>query len=339
MGYEEFKDLCYVHVGVEKASHKLNISLCYQFGGQSTISRVISDSSLDVMYYLAENVANYWGQVLIEVEKIMSPTSTSFVDLLQNFEVLEPNPSNVPFPLPDCGTFEGDCDEANSLYSEDTSSESLCFGEDSDDDGVCETPVMNFMRDVGDIGDGDIVGLEDRIQIDVWKESENKIRLGMQFESKLQVKKEVTLWSINQNREFKVYDSKPNLWVAKYRTLGNEEESSGSVHYTPRCAWYVRAVKKKKNIFESLNNALRGARQLPIRACLDLTFNRTVQLFRNDIAMNCNTPLPSCVYRIVTKLQINDKGGNTYTVHYFQQTCTCESDWKIKADNSKLFVH
>lgn len=142
MGYEEFKDLCYAHVGVEKASHKLNISLCYQFGGQSTISRVINDSSLDVMYYLAENVANYWGQVLIEFEKIMSPTSTSFVDLLQNFEVLEPNPSNVPFPLPDCGTFEGDCDEANSLYSEDNSSESLCVGEDSDDDGVCETPVM-----------------------------------------------------------------------------------------------------------------------------------------------------------------------------------------------------
>ncbi|KAL7582288.1 hypothetical protein Lser_V15G41614 [Lactuca serriola] len=175
------------------------------------------------------------------------------------------------------------------------------------------------------------------------------------------------------------------------------------------------------NISKSLNNALRGARQLPIKACIDLTFNRTVQLFRkySDIAMNCNTPLPSCmwrlfrkretcaqihtltefdysegVYKIVTKLQINGKGGNTYTVHYFQQTCTCgkwqmerfpcshviavcgyrgdnpisivntmyttmtykqqytsafvplshvdywlESDWKIKADNSKLYVH
>ena len=89
------------------------------------------------------------------------------------------------------------------------------------------------------------------------------------------------------------------------------------------------------NISESMNNALRGARQLPIRACIDLTFNRTVHLFRkhSDVAMNCNTPLPSCiwrlfrkrethaqshiltefdynegVYRIVTKLQINGKG-------------------------------
>ena len=59
MRYEEFKDLCYVHVGVEKMSHKLIISLCYQFDGQSNIARAICDSSLDVMYYLAENVENY----------------------------------------------------------------------------------------------------------------------------------------------------------------------------------------------------------------------------------------------------------------------------------------
>ncbi|KAL4575710.1 hypothetical protein LXL04_011794 [Taraxacum kok-saghyz] len=45
------------------------------------------------------------------------------------------------------------------------------------------------MSDVGDIGDDDNVDLEDRISIDVWKESENKIRLGMQFDSKLQVQK------------------------------------------------------------------------------------------------------------------------------------------------------
>ena len=66
MGYEEFKDLCYAHVGVEKKSYKLNISLCYQFGGESSITRVISDSSLEVMYYLAENVENYRGQVFVK---------------------------------------------------------------------------------------------------------------------------------------------------------------------------------------------------------------------------------------------------------------------------------
>ena len=110
------------------------------------------------------------------------------------------------------------------------------------------------------------------------------------------------------------------------------------------------------NISESMNNALRGARQLPIRACIDLTFNRTVQLFRkhSENAMKCNTPLPSRmwrlflkrethaqshnlsgfdnnegVYRIVTKARINDTGGNTHTVRYLQHTCTC-GKWQME---------
>nr|KAJ0209948.1 hypothetical protein LSAT_V11C400181250 [Lactuca sativa] len=89
------------------------------------------------------------------------------------------------------------------------------------------------MNDVGDVGDDVITDLEDKIHIDVWKESENKIRLGMQFESKVQVKC--------------MYKSKSNLWVAKCKTLGGEGQSTTTMNYIPRCAWYVRAVKKKNN--------------------------------------------------------------------------------------------
>lgn len=54
------------------------------------------------------------------------------------------------------------------------------------------------------------------------------------------------------------------------------------------------------NIAESFNNVLRGARHLPIKACIDLTFNRIVQLFRkySEAAMNCNTPLPSRMWSL-----------------------------------------
>ena len=70
--------------------------------------------------------------------------------------------------------------------------------------------------------------------------------------------------------------------------------------------------------------------------------------------MNCNTPLPSRmwrlfrkrdtsaqshtltefnynegVYRIVTKLRINENGGNTHTVSYYQHTCTC-GKWQME---------
>ncbi|KAI3757823.1 hypothetical protein L6452_05366 [Arctium lappa] len=172
-----------------------------------------------------------------------SPTNTSFLDL-RNFET---NPSNVPFSLPNDNTFEADndfgFDEPKSQYSEDSDTESM-FNIEDDYDDVSENLVVNFMNDVGD---DDIADLENNIHIDVWSESENKIMLGMQFESKARVKKAVTLWSIAQNREFKVYESKSNSWLAKWKTLGDGGESSSIVHYTPRCAWYVCAIKKKNH--------------------------------------------------------------------------------------------
>lgn len=180
-----------------------------------------------------------------------SPANTSFLDLLRNFETNpSTNPSNVPFSLSNDITFEADndfgFDEPNSQYSEYSDSESM-FNIEDDSDDVSENPVVNFMNDVGDVGDDDIADLENNIHIDVWSESENKIRLGMQFESKAPVKKAVTLWSIAQNREFKVYQSKSSSWVTKCKTLGDGGESSSIVHYTPRCAWYVRAIKKKNH--------------------------------------------------------------------------------------------
>lgn len=95
MWYEEFKDLINAHVEVDKITYKLNMSLCYQFGGIYNTSRVINDSSLDVMYYLAENDQNYYGQVIVEIEKIsheqtMLPINTGFVDILHNFDVSQP---------------------------------------------------------------------------------------------------------------------------------------------------------------------------------------------------------------------------------------------------------
>lgn len=162
----------------------------------------------------------------------MLPTTTSFVELLRT----------VDYPSEEENVFG--FDEPNSQFSEDISSESI-VGEDSDDVCEKESPVLNFMNDIGDVGD--VGDFEDNCHIDVWKESDNKITLGMQFESKQQVKKAVTLWSIAQNREFKVYESKNNYWVAKCKTLGDEAESSNTMHYTPRCTWYVRASKKKNN--------------------------------------------------------------------------------------------
>ncbi|CAI9295780.1 unnamed protein product [Lactuca saligna] len=236
--YEQFQDLAYALVGVEKSSYKLNMSLCYQYSGRSNIAPLINDSTLDMLYYLAATDENYWGQVCVEIEKIVIPTNTSLVDLLRNFE--------VPFPLPSDDRFEPNNEFGFDDPNSECSSESLSHIEEDSDD-VSDKLVVDFMNDVGNIGDDVVENLEDNIHIDVWKETENKIRLGMQFESKQQVKNAVILWSISQNREFKVYESKHNKWVAKCKTEVGEGESSSSMHHTQPCQWYIRAIKKKNN--------------------------------------------------------------------------------------------
>ncbi|XP_023743043.2 uncharacterized protein LOC111891205 [Lactuca sativa] len=236
--YEQFQDLAYALVGVEKSSYKLNMSLCYQYSGRSNIAPLINDSTLDMLYYLAMTDENYWGQVCVEIEKIVIPTNTSLVDLLHNFE--------VPFPLPSDDRFEPNNEFGFDDPNSECSSESLSHIEEDSDD-VSDKLVVDFMNDVGNIGDDVVENLEDNVHIDVWKETENKIRLGMQFESKQQVKNVVILWSISQNREFKVYEIKHNKWVAKCKTEVGEGESSSSMHHTQPCQWYIRAIKKKNN--------------------------------------------------------------------------------------------
>ncbi|KAL4567771.1 hypothetical protein LXL04_023364 [Taraxacum kok-saghyz] len=130
--------------------------------------------------------------------KIMWPTNTSFVNLLNNNGVSKPvqsidfvtNPSELQFPLPNGDRCEIDnefgFDEPNSQFSEDSVSESLS------DVGMILTimlmklrfSIMNFMNDIGDVGDNDVVDIQDRIHLDFWNEFENKIRLGMLFENK-----------------------------------------------------------------------------------------------------------------------------------------------------------
>lgn len=106
----------------------------------------------------------------------------------------------------------------------------------------------------------------------------------------------------------------------------------------------------------SMNNTLSGARQISIRACIDRTYNKIVKYLRKhcDIAMNCNTPLSSCMCRLFVKprhllkelyfirvrlqwkflqnchqITVNETEGNTHTVSYFQNMCIC-GKWQIE---------
>nr|GEX65219.1 hypothetical protein [Tanacetum cinerariifolium] len=116
----------------------------------------------------------------------MFSTNTSFLDLLYSFT---PDPNSQPV-LPNDDTF-GTFDECNFQYN-DNNSESKSDIEDESDDGSEVAAqshfqgVMDFMNDVGDASDEEA---DDKVHINVWSQLENKIRLGMQFENRKQVKK------------------------------------------------------------------------------------------------------------------------------------------------------
>lgn len=102
--------------------------------------------------------------------------------------------------------------------------------------------VIEFMNDIGDANGAALVDQEDTVQIDMWSASENQIRLRMRFESKAQLKKAITMWSLSQNREFKVVESRRNTWAAKCKMeLDGENYHDSSV---AQCNWCVRAVLK-----------------------------------------------------------------------------------------------
>ncbi|XP_076928000.1 uncharacterized protein LOC143591788 [Bidens hawaiensis] len=111
-----------------------------------------------------------------------------------------------------------------------------------------------------------------------------------------------------------------------------------------------------KNSFESFNNALRGARMLSIKACIEYTFNKAIQQFQKhtEIARSCITALPPRVwdtyterelhaqghtvvefnydkgeYKVTSRLHANEHSGNDYTVEYRRKKCTCRK-WQMQ---------
>ncbi|XP_071694740.1 uncharacterized protein [Rutidosis leptorrhynchoides] len=105
------------------------------------------------------------------------------------------------------------------------------------------------------------------------------------------------------------------------------------------------------NIAETLNNVLRHARMMPIRACIEYTFDYTRQHFYDQYreAFQWNSPLSkniwkiyrereirsqtyktTCydyqrrVYKVQSTYQRSGEGGTDYTVRFAARKCSCE---------------
>ncbi|KAK1408105.1 hypothetical protein QVD17_39738 [Tagetes erecta] len=87
MSYESFFDLVYSHLQLQRGCFHLKFKLFYTYGGFPQISEIYSDSSLEVLYQLAEYVENFIGHIHIILEPVISVQQSSCMDLLRSFSV------------------------------------------------------------------------------------------------------------------------------------------------------------------------------------------------------------------------------------------------------------
>ncbi|PWA63955.1 hypothetical protein CTI12_AA348530 [Artemisia annua] len=70
MYYLDFVSMIYQHVGVDRRNFKLKITQHFEDCGEPKSSPIISDETLDVMYFLAEKDENFCAHVHVEIEEI-----------------------------------------------------------------------------------------------------------------------------------------------------------------------------------------------------------------------------------------------------------------------------
>lgn len=70
MSFEEFVDLIYRHVGVEKLKSKLKITLQFEDCAKPKSSLIMNDETLDSMFFLAEKDESFSAQIYVETVEI-----------------------------------------------------------------------------------------------------------------------------------------------------------------------------------------------------------------------------------------------------------------------------
>ncbi|CAI9094809.1 OLC1v1030608C1 [Oldenlandia corymbosa var. corymbosa] len=152
------------------------------------------------------------------------------------------------------------------------------------------------------------------------------------------------------------------LSKSKFKELRNELRDFSNDAYLyleeiDTCQWtlakdkHYRWGNQTTNISESYNNVLKGVRFLPIRALVEATFIKTVDLFQEEYVKSrkCITPVPTDLwedfkkkekkpaqhkvnrygaingkFKVKSRARLGGKGDNTYTVKYEEKKCSCK---------------
>ncbi|XP_071938294.1 uncharacterized protein [Coffea arabica] len=104
-------------------------------------------------------------------------------------------------------------------------------------------------------------------KLKLWNEHTKDLELGQLFETKEHVKRAVKLWSIKENREFKVRESTPTTWYVRCRARNS----------VPPCNWQLRATLR------SSHNMWMIVTLADAHTCIRVCFNNDHRGLSSDI--------------------------------------------------------
>ncbi|KAD4179919.1 hypothetical protein E3N88_28510 [Mikania micrantha] len=175
MTYEQFVDEICKHIQIQKESSILNLLLYYSFQSIFESSYLVSEESMNMLYFLAENELHFMAHIKVKWQTTFSLQQTSCMDLLRGF--------SGPFEVgADHTTVMQENDHCESDGFEHSEGHMTIESEES------EFPPSNDESEnddaVEELNDYGLPDFDEEEDMDMWNEDSNELRLGMYFNSK-----------------------------------------------------------------------------------------------------------------------------------------------------------
>ncbi|KAD3337882.1 hypothetical protein E3N88_33403 [Mikania micrantha] len=282
ISYEEFLNLICFHLQVDNDLYRLTLKLYYTFNSNSQSSEIFNDSSLEVLYYLASNVHNFYANVHVTIDPRISLGQSSCMDLLRGFSSVNESPLGTMVPyqqFTESHVFEAGPSTNTNLHclsnnEDDSNSDSEAEPPTSEESEVVPSSVettdvdadepeidarfnstnvsqtsnsgFDYANDPEELKAYAINESDDDDDMEIWDQNyPARVGLGMFFRNKNDVMLGVRSWNINCGRELYVVESKSAKWRAK--CYSQNPNCNTNFATGPPCSWYVYAVKRRND--------------------------------------------------------------------------------------------
>ncbi|KAD7477495.1 hypothetical protein E3N88_00631 [Mikania micrantha] len=263
MTYEQFVDEICKHIQIQKESSIMNLLLYYSFQSISESSYLVSEESMNMLYFLAENELHFMAHIKVKWQTTFSLQQTSCMDLLRGFSgpfEVGVDHTTVMQENDHCESDGFEHSECHMTIESEESEFPPSNDESENDDAVPESwdrynfgvhqgfsqATFDLNVEAEELNDYGLPDFDEEEDMDIWNEDSNELRLGMYFNSKNDVIYAVRRWNVSCNREIYVADSKPSLWKARCKTALPQRDSAPVIN-TPLCRWRVTASKRRNH--------------------------------------------------------------------------------------------